>query len=398
MKTNAISALDAKYFFDLYGPRMGVYFTHGRGTKLYGNDGREYTDFFAGIAVNSLGYAHPKYLEAVKAQLDKLIHISNYYYNEPQALLSEKLAGLTSADRAFFGNSGAEANEGAVKLARKYFKARNKNRYEIISFKNSFHGRTLAMVAATGQEKYQKPYEPLPVGFVNIEGGDIDALEAAVTNHTAAVLMETIQCEGGIIEFSEQYIRDVAELCRINGLLLILDEVQTGVGRTGKLFSYEHFGIEPDILTTAKALGGGIPIGALLAKEEVAAAFEHGDHGTTFGGNPLACAAGLAVLDILENEGLIEQCANTGEYFKLKLTELKTRVGCIADVRGRGLMLGVELNPAVNAHDMLEQALGEGYVIGYAGHNTLRFAPPFTITRAEIDGLCAALGRILPEV
>lgn len=398
MKTDEIIALDSKYFFDLYGARTDVYFTHGKGTKLYGNDGREYTDLFAGIAVNSLGYGHPGYLAAVKAQLDKLIHISNFYYNEPQALLAEKLARATCADRVFFMNSGAEANEGAVKLVRKYFKARNKNRWEIISLKNSFHGRTLAMVAATGQEKYQKPYEPLPAGFINIPGGDIEALESAVTNRTAAVLMETIQCEGGVIEFSTEYIRDVSELCRINGMLFVLDEVQTGVGRTGKLFSHEHFGVEPDIFTCAKALGGGIPIGAFLAKEEVASAFEHGDHGTTFGGNPLACAAGVAVLDILEKEGLIDACARTGAYFKEKLAGLKAKHSCIADVRGRGLMLGVELAEEVTAGDIVKKALYAGYVVGTSGHNTLRLAPPFTITRGEIDGFCAALDRILSEV
>lgn len=397
MTINEIMELDSKYFMNTSGSRYDVYFTHGKGTKLYDPDGREYTDFFTGIAVNSLGYGHPAYIEAVKAQLDKLIHFSNYFYNEPQALLSEKLVNATCADKVFYSNSGGEANEGAVKLARKYFKDRNKNRYEVISLKNSFHGRTLAMVAATGQERYQKPYEPLPTGFVNIPAGDIDALEAAITSHTGAVLLETIQGEGGIIEMPAGYLKQVAELCQINGLLLILDEVQTGVGRTGKLFSYEHFGIEPDIFTSAKALGGGIPIGAILAKAEVAAAFTPGDHGTTFGGNPLACAAGLAVLNILESEGLIEKCAATGVYFKAKLNELKAKHSCITDVRGMGLMLGVELEEAIHAKDVVKTALHRGYVLNAAGCNTVRLVPPFTISHEEIDGLCTTLDQILSE-
>jgi acetylornithine/N-succinyldiaminopimelate aminotransferase len=398
MTINEIKALDAKYYMNTFGDRGDVYFTRGQGTKLYDQDGRAYTDFFGGIAVNSLGYGYPSFIKAVEAQLEKLIHFSNYFYNEPQALLAEKLVNMSCADRVFFCNSGGEANEGAVKLARKYFKARNKNRYEVISLKNSFHGRTLAMVAATGQEKYQKPFEPLPAGFVNIPAGDIDLLESSITPRTAAVLLETIQGEGGIIELSAEYIQGVAELCKLNGLLLIIDEVQTGVGRTGRLFSYEHFSVEPDIFTCAKALGGGIPIGAFLAKEEVASAFEPGNHGTTFGGNPLACAAGLAVLEAMENDGLIEKCASAGAYFKGKLMDLKAKHDCIADVRGRGLMLGVELAEAVPVKDIVHGLLDAGYVANYCGHNTLRIVPPFIITKAEIDGFCVVLDHILPEV
>lgn len=398
MTISEIVELDAKYYMNTYGLRHDVYFTHGKGTTLYDPEGREYTDFFTGIAVNSLGYGYPSYIEAVKAQVDKLIHCSNYFYNEPQALLAERLVNATCADKVFFGNSGGEANEGAAKLARKYFKSRNKNRYEVISLKNSFHGRTLAMVAATGQEKYQKPYEPLPAGFINIPAGDIEALESAVTSHTAAVLLETMQGEGGIIMMPEGYIEQVAELCRINGLLLIIDEVQTGMGRTGKLFSHEHFGVEPDIFTAAKALGGGIPIGAVLAKAEVASAFMPGDHGTTFGGNPLACAAGLAVMDALVNDGLIDKCASTGAYFKTKLEELKAKHGFIRDVRGMGLMLGMELDNAIHGKDVVNRALHEGYVINCAGCNTIRLVPSFLISNAEIDGLCAVLDMIFSEV
>jgi acetylornithine aminotransferase/acetylornithine/N-succinyldiaminopimelate aminotransferase len=397
MTIEEIKALDSKYYMNTFGDRGDVYFTHGKGTKLYDQDGREYADFFGGIAVNSLGYGYPSFIKAVEAQLEKLIHFSNYFYNEPQALLAQKLVNASCADKVFFCNSGGEANEGAAKLARKYFKARNKNRYEIISLKNSFHGRTLAMVAATGQEKYQKPFEPLPAGFVNIPAGDIELLESSITPRTAAVLLETIQGEGGIIELSQEYIQQAAELCKLNGLLLILDEVQTGVGRTGKLFSYEHFGVEPDIFTCAKALGGGIPIGAFLAREEVASAFEPGDHGTTFGGNPLACAAGLAVMDAVQKDGLVEKCAETGTYFKTKLLDLKAKHGCVADARGRGLMLGLELVENVRVKDVVHKLLDAGYVANYCGHNTVRIVPPFIISRAEIDGFCAALDHILSE-
>jgi acetylornithine aminotransferase/acetylornithine/N-succinyldiaminopimelate aminotransferase len=397
MNIEEIKALDAQYYMNTFGNRGDIYFTRGLGTKLYDQNGREYTDFFGGIAVNSLGYGHPAYLAAVKAQLDKLIHISNYYYNEPQALLAEMLVKKTCADRVFFGNSGGEANECAAKLARKYFKVRNKHRYEIISLKDSFHGRTLAMTAATGQEHYQEPYAPLPAGFINITAGDISLLENSVTPYTAAVLLETIQCEGGVKELDAGYIRQVADLCRINGLLLIVDEVQTGIGRTGKLFSHEHFGIEPDIFTAAKALGGGIPIGAALARQEVAEAFMPGDHGSTFGGNPLACAAGLAMLDILEKEGLIAKCAETGASFKAKLLELKAKHSAIMDVRGQGLMLGVQLVQELPVKAVIKKLAQAGFVTGAANYNTLRFAPPFTISNAEIDGLCAVLDKILSE-
>jgi acetylornithine/N-succinyldiaminopimelate aminotransferase len=398
MTIEQVKALDGKYYMNTFGDRGELYFTHGLGTKLYGCDGREYTDFFSGIAVNSLGYGHPAFLSAVKAQLDRLIHCSNYYYNEPQALLAERLVNATCADRVFFGNSGGEANECAAKLARKYFKVRNKRRFEIISLKNSFHGRTLAMTAATGQPHYQEPYDPLPAGFVNIAAGDIELLENAITPHTAAVLLETIQCEGGILELTPEYIRQVAELCRLNGLLLIVDEVQTGMGRTGKLFSYEHFGVEPDIFTAAKALGGGIPIGAALARQEVAEAFAPGDHGSTFGGNPLACAAGLAVMDIMEKEGLVARCAAAGEAFKAKLRDIAAGRDCVVDVRGRGLMLGVQLAEEVHVKDIVKKLAGEGFIAGAAGFNTLRIAPPFTVSAGEIDALCAALGKLLTEV
>lgn len=392
-----IAALDDQYYLHAFGHRADVCFTRGCGTKLYDTEGREYTDFFTGIAVSALGHGYPAYIQTVKAQLDKLIHACNYFYNEPQAQLAQRLVEATVADRVFFSNSGGEANEGAVKLVRKYFKMRNKNRYEVLSLDNSFHGRTLAMAAATGQPKYQKPYTPLPEGFRNVAAGDLNALEEAIGPRTAAILIETIQGEGGIIEFSQEYLLGVQELCRLNGLLLIVDEVQTGMGRTGKLFSYEHFGLEPDIFTSAKALAGGIPLGAVLARGEAAEAFEPGDHGTTFGGGPLACAAGIAVMDALRNDGLLERCAVMGPLLKAKLQALQAKHPCIIEVRGRGLMLGMELAPQLPAKDVWNKLLSAGFVTGTANHNTLRILPSFLITESEIDGLCATLDRLLPE-
>ena len=398
MNINDVINLDAKYYMNTFGLRMDACFVRGEGCTLYDTEGKAYTDFLAGIAVNLLGYGHPAFTKALHTQVDKLLHVSNYFYNEPQTLLAQKLVQNSCADRVFFSNSGSEANEGAVKLARKYFRERNKNRYEIISLKNSFHGRTLAMVAATGQEKYQKPYEPLPAGFVNVDAGDVNLLEAAINSRTAAVFLETIQGEGGIIEMPDGYIQQVAELCHDNGLLLIIDEIQTGMGRTGKLFSYEQFGVEPDIFTVAKALGNGVPVGAFLAKEEIAAAFTPGDHGTTFGGNPLACAAGLAVFDAIEQEGLLQKCVEAGAYLKDALNKLMGKYSFIKDVRGMGLMLGLELDGAIHAKDMMKQILHAGFVVNYVNHNTLRFVPPLIVSHGEIDNLVAALDSIFAEV
>lgn len=392
-----IAALDDQYYLHTFGRRADVCFTRGQGTKLYDTEDREYTDFFTGIAVSALGHGYPAYIQAVKAQLDKLIHACNYFYNEPQVQLARRLVDATIADRVFFSNSGTEANEGAVKLARKYFKQRNKNRYEVLSLDNSFHGRTLAMAAATGQPKYQKAYTPLPEGFRNIAAGDLNALEEAISPRTAAILIETIQGEGGVIEFSKDYLQGVQELCRLNGLLLIVDEVQTGMGRTGKLFSYEHYGLEPDIFTSAKALAGGIPLGAILARGEAAEAFEPGDHGTTFGGGPLACAAGIAVMDALQNDGLLQRCAAMGPVLQSRLLDVQKKHPCILEVRGRGLMLGMELVPELPAKDIWTKLLQAGFVTGTANHNTLRVLPSFLITEAEIDALCVTLDKLLPE-
>jgi len=397
MTTGEIMELDQKYYMNTFGKRIPVVFEYGRGSTLYDGEGRSYTDFLAGIAVNSLGYAHPALVGAISSQAGKLIHCSSLFYIESQAKLAEALIESSCFDRVFFGNSGAEAIEGAIKLARRYFHRKGMYKYEILTNTNSFHGRTLAALSATGQPKYQKPYEPLPLGFKHIPYNDIEAAYEAVSEATCAIMIELIQGEGGVIEATAEYVESMAKLCCDKGLLLIFDEIQTGIGRTGKMFAHEHFGIEPDILTLAKGLGGGVPIGALLAKSH-AAAFEPGDHGSTFGGNPLACSAALAVLKTLIDENLIAKSELNGEYFKEKLIYLKSIFPFINDVRGKGLMLGLELNESVNGKTIVEQCFKAGFIINCAGKNTLRFVPPLVITKEEIDALIVALEFIFYKV
>lgn len=397
MTTGEIMELDQKYYMNTFGKRIPVVFEYGRGSTLYDGEGRSYTDFLAGIAVNSLGYAHPALAGAISSQAGKLIHCSSLFYIESQAKLAEALIESSCFDRVFFGNSGAEAIEGAIKLARRYFHRKGMYKYEILTNTNSFHGRTLAALSATGQPKYQKPYEPLPLGFKHIPYNDIEAAYEAVSEATCAIMIELIQGEGGVIEATTEYVESMAKLCCDKGLLLIFDEIQTGIGRTGKMFAHEHFGIEPDILTLAKGLGGGVPIGALLAKSH-AAAFEPGDHGSTFGGNPLACSAALAVLKTLIDENLIAKSELNGEYFKEKLIYLKSIFPFINDVRGKGLMLGLELNESVNGKTIVEECFKAGFIINCAGKNTLRFVPPLVITKEEIDALIVALEFIFYKV
>ncbi len=393
-----IVELDKKYYMNTFGQRLPVAFEYGKGATLYDTDGKAYIDFVAGIAVNVLGYSHPALVDALTSQIEKLLHCSNLFYIQSQAELAKMLVNNSFGDRVFICNTGAEANEGAIKLARKYFYTKGVNKYEIITALNSFHGRTLATLAATGQEKYQKPFKPLPPGFKHVPLNDIEALKNAITENTCAIMIETIQGEGGIIEATPDYIAQVYKLCRENHILLIVDEIQTGIGRTGKLFSYEHYDIEPDIITLAKGLGGGIPIGAIIAKEPIASAFEPGDHGTTFGGNPLACTAGLTVLTTILNQNLIEQCRINGAYFKDRLKELASKFPFAVDVRGRGLMLGLELSSQIPGRDVVKMMLDKGFIINCAGHNTLRFVPPLIITRKEIDQLIDALEETLNQI
>ena len=397
MDLNTIIEMDKKYYMNTFGNRAPVCFTYGKGINLWDTEGRKYYDFLSGIAVNALGYSHPKVVNAVKAQAEKLIHCSSLYYIEKQAQLAKVLVENSCADRVFFANSGAEANEGAFKLARIYFKKKGMpDKYEIITLKKSFHGRTLATTAATGQEKYQKPYAPLTPGFINVPMNDIDALKAAVNEKTCAVMLEPIQGESGVNPVDLQYMKEVKKLCEANGILLIFDEIQCGLGRTGKLFAYEHFDVEPDIFTLAKALGSGVPIGALCAKEFVASAFEPGDHGSTFGGNPLACAAGLAVMDVLINDGLIKNAELMGEYFSRKLKSLAEKYPVIKEIRGKGLLIGIELS-IDKAGEIKNKCFGMGYLIGNVGTHTLRILPPLIVTEQDIDGMIAVLDKALGE-
>lgn len=400
MNLHEIMELDQQYYMNTFGARTPVAFEKGQGMTLTALDGGVYTDYLGGIAVNALGYGHPALTQAVVEQARKLMHCSNLYYIEKQAelaqMLVDQIGGPCGLTKVFFGNSGAEANEGALKLARAYFYKQGIQRYEVISAKNSFHGRTLATVAATGQSKYQAPYHPLTPGFINVEYNSMSAILNALTGHTAAILLEVIQGEGGVIEADPEYLAQVSALCKDKGLLLIVDEVQTGMGRTGKPLAIQHYGLKPHIVTLAKALGGGIPIGAVMAQEEVARAFVPGDHGSTFGGNPLACAAGVAVVTEIMKPGFLDNVCAMGAALKQSLESLKARHGCILDVRGKGLLLGLELDAATDGKAIVQRMFEHRLLINCAAHNTLRFAPPLIIGEKEIQLLTDTLDKVLP--
>ncbi len=396
MTTAEIKALDEQYYMKTFGERIPVSFNRGEGIDLYANSGEVYKDFLAGIAVSALGHNHPVLTEAICKQAKSVLHVSNYYYIEQQARLAEKIVNNSCADRVFFGNSGAEANEGAIKLAKIYhYKKGNPEKYEIITLVNSFHGRTLATVAATGQEKFSRPYHPLTPGFLYVPINDMEAFQGAVSDKTCAVMVEMIQGESGVHPVDKAYIREVYRICKEKDILFICDEVQTGMGRTGTLFAYEQFGIEPDIFTLAKALGGGMPIGAVCAKEFAADAFGPSDHGSTFGGNPLACAAGLAVFEVLEKENLVENSKTVGSYMKEKLLTLAEKYSIIKEVRGEGLMLGVEFQEAI-AGDIKHDLFDKKYLTG-ATATTLRILPPLIITKADADAFIDVLETVLKE-
>jgi len=374
--------LDKKYYFNNFGDRSPVAFSYGKGVFLYDESETKYMDLLGGIAVNSLGHGHPKLVKAIADQAKKLIHCSSLYYIPVQSELAEALVKKTFADRAFFCNSGAEANEGAFKLARAYFYKKGIQKTKIISAVQSFHGRTLATATATGQEKYSKPFAPLPKGFVHVPYNDLAALKNEVDDTTCAVLLELIQGESGVRPADEQYIKDVSELCKKNGILLILDEVQTGMGRTGTLFAYEQYGITPDILTSAKGLAGGVPIGAILATEEAATGFAPGDHGTTFGGNPLASAAALTVLSEIEEKKLLENVSMVSAVIFKKLAAMKKKSKLISEIRGKGFLIGIELSSPI-AVQMKNKLLEKGYLVGSIGDNVLRLAPPLILKKKE---------------
>jgi predicted acetylornithine/succinylornithine family transaminase len=373
--------------------RQPVVFVRGEGAHLWDTEGKEYVDFVAGIAVCSLGHSHPKVVEAICRQAGTLMHVSNLYYTEPQIRLAEMLVENSFADKVFFCNSGAEANEAAIKLARKYGHDNLKGRYEILTMKGSFHGRTLAAITATGQEKFHVGFSPLPEGFRYIPFNDVQCLEKAVSKKTCAVLLEPIQGEGGVRVPDEGYLRAVREICDRKGILMILDEVQTGMGRTGKLFGYEHYGAKPDIMTLAKALGNGIPAGALAATEKVAASFGPGTHASTFGGNPLAMAAAVATLETILAEGFLENCRRMGEYLQERLWSLRKDHPVVQDVRGKGLLVGLDLT--VEGNPIVKACLERGVLINCTFDHILRMVPPLVVTRQDVDKLVQVLDEVM---
>ena len=375
--------------------RLPVLFVHGHGTRLWDDTGKEYVDFVSGLGACVAGHCHAELIAAVARQVSQLIHVTNLYYTRPQGELAEMLARYTFADKAFFCNSGTEANEAAIKLARKYMrKVKGEDRYKVVSALKSFHGRTYGSLAATGQPDKTEPFTPIPLGFTHVPFNDLTALEEAVDTATCAVLLEPIQGEGGVYVAEPAYLKGAWEICRRNGVLLILDEVQTGMGRTGALFAHEHYGITPDVMTVAKGLAGGLPIGALLASAEAAKGFAPGDHGSTFGGNPVVCAAALAMMTVLQEEQLVENAARVGAYFKEGLMKLQRGTGGISEVRGMGLMLAAELEENT-AKRIVLSCLERGYVVNNIGDNILRFLPPLSISTREVDGLIEVLGELL---
>ncbi|MBQ7629865.1 MAG: acetylornithine transaminase [Selenomonadaceae bacterium] len=377
--------------------RYKIVLERGDGAYVYDINGKKYVDFLAGIAVNVLGHNYPPLVDAIKNQAEKLIHVSNLYYTKPQADAAAKLVKLSGLDRAFFANSGAEANEGAIKIARKFAKKISEDKTQIITAWDSFHGRTLATLTATGQPKYHKGFEPLPAAFDYVKYNDIADLESKISDKTCAVMLETIQGEGGVYPPKNDYLKKVRELCDKHSALLILDEIQCGMGRSGKFFAYEKFGIKPDIVTLAKGLAGGVPIGAFIVTEKVAQAFHAGDHGTTFGGNPLACAAANVVLDTIPDEKFLAHVEEVGKYFKEKLIGLQKKYSDqISEVRGEGLILGLQLsNPKLKGVEIVNECMKRGAIINCTAGTVLRFVPPLIITSAQVDEVINILDKVL---
>lgn len=385
----------AKHIFGTYA-RFPVAFVKGEGCRLWDDKGKEYLDFLAGIAVCGLGHCHPEVTRAIEEAARKLIHVSNLFYTYPQVALAAELTRLSFADKVFFCNSGAEANEAAIKLARKFSSDRfGPGRFHIISMKNSFHGRTMATLSATGQSKVQKGFEPLVEGFVYVDFNSVEAVEAAITEKTCAVLIEPVQGEGGLNFPAPGYFKDLKALCREKNLLLIFDEIQTGLGRTGSLFAYEQEGVSPDIMTLAKALANGLPMGAMLAADEVAGAFTPGSHATTFGGGPLVASVALATLRIISEPDFLEKVRQTGAYFVTRLEELKDRFPFVRQVRGRGLMVGLELD--IPGAKFVTKCLEKGAIINCTHDTVLRFVPPLIAGRSEVDRMVAILEEAFKE-
>ena len=393
MTTQELIAASNKYLANTYA-RFPMVLVRGRGVRLWDSDGKEYLDCVGGIAVDALGHCHPKMVEAIRVQAETLIHVSNLYHIEPQIRLAQLLCEQSFADRAFFCNSGAEANEAAIKLARKYAKDHwSSDRVDIITMHHAFHGRTLATVTATGNAKYQHGFEPLMPGFKHVPYDNLQAVERAIDSRTCAVLVEPVQGEGGVNVPAADYLPGLRRLCDEAGILLILDEVQSGMGRTGKLFAYQHWGVEPDILTLAKALAGGVPMGAMLAREAVAASFVPGTHASTFGGTPFVCAVALAVVTTMLADDLPGNAARVGKYFLDRLQGLQAAYPVIKAVRGKGLILGVEV--AVPARGIVAACMERGLLVLTAGDNVVRFVPPLILTEGDVDQAVAILEAAL---
>lgn len=393
MKTEELTGLYEKYVMNTY-RRFPVALARGEGARVWDLEGRQYLDMTAGIAVCSLGHAHPGVIDAVRRQAQILMHVSNLYYTEPQARFAQLLVENSFADKVFFCNSGAEANEAAIKLARKYGNEKLGGKYELITMKDSFHGRTLATVTATGQEKFQAGFAPLVPGFRYAPFDDLPALAAAVSEKTCGILLEPIQAEGGVRIPADDYLQGVREICDRHGILMILDEVQVGMGRTGKLFAYETYGVRPDIVTLAKAMGNGLPVGAMLATDQVAAAFQPGNHASTFGGGPVVMAACIAVFEAIRTQGILDHCRQIGDYFLKKLQALSKEHSVIRGVRGRGLILGMELE--VEGAEIVKKCLDNGLLIITSGAgNVIRFVPPLIIGEAEVDQAVKIIAEVL---
>jgi predicted acetylornithine/succinylornithine family transaminase len=373
--------------------RLPITLVRGKGARVWDIEGKEYLDFVGGWAVNSLGHCHPVVVKALTEQAKNLIQVSNQFYTIPQVQLAKLLIDNSCLDRIFFCNSGAEAVEGAMKLARRYGKLHLDGAYEIITTHGSFHGRTLATVAATGQDKFQQPYIPLPDGFVNVDYDSIKAIKAATTGRTCAVMVEPIQGEGGVNVPHDEYLKEIRDWCDEKGILFILDEIQTGIGRIGSLFGYEQYGVEPDIMTLAKGLGGGVPIGVFLAKER-ASVFAPGEHGSTFGGNPLVCAAGTATLKFIIDNNIPDKVKKLGQYFIAGLEKLKAKFNFITDIRGRGLLLAFNFTDNI-AQDVVMECLKEGLLVNAVKPNALRFIPPLIITEKDVDEALRILEKVL---
>lgn len=392
METKELLKLGDEKLFHTYN-RYQICLEKGDGVYLYDREGKKYLDFGAGIAVFALGYNNKKYNDAIKAQVDNLIHTSNYFYNEPAIKAAKAITEASGMDRVFFTNSGTEAIEGAIKLAKKYYylKHNNSTDGEIIAMEHSFHGRSMGALAVTGNKHYQEAFGPMIPGIKFAKFNDIESVKALINDKTAAILFETVQGEGGVYPVEESFIKEVRKICDEKGILLILDEIQCGMGRTGTMFAYQQYGVCPDILTSAKALGCGIPVGAFLAKEEVANALVPGDHGTTYGGNPLATAATNVVLDIFKEDNVLENVKTVGAYLEEKLEELVAEFDCVVERRGKGLMQGLQLS--INPKDVISKALDNGLILFSAGTNVIRFVPPLVITKENVDEMIEKLKK-----